>query len=49
MRVYYLEWNSQRFLAIRLGSQLTFTQDTLRDYLDVLITNLTDALLLISP
>lgn len=35
-RYYYLRWLSQRVLAIKCGSQLNFTQDTLRYYIDVL-------------
>ncbi len=48
-RYYYLKWYSQRVLAFRFGSQLTFNQDTFRDYFEVLIINLTNAILLIQP
>ncbi len=48
-RCFYLRWKSQRALAIRFGSQFNFNESTLRDYLQVLVTNLTNAIFLIHP
>lgn len=48
-RSFNLLWSSQTVLAMKFGDQLTFNQDTLREYVDVLMINLTNSILLIHP
>lgn len=48
-RYIFLKWASQRMLPIRFGSQFTFSKSTPIGYLEVFITNLTNAVLLINP
>ncbi len=46
---YYLKWNSQRILPMRFGTQFIIGVNTPISYLDVLMVNLTNAILLINP
>ncbi len=48
-RYYFLRWKSQRILPIRFGVQFTLNKSTPIGYLNVFITNLTNAVLLINP
>lgn len=48
-RYFYLQWKSQRMLPIRFGVQFIVNKDTPINYLNVLITNLTNGILLIHP
>lgn len=46
---YFLKWRSQCMLSIRFGVQFTVNKDTPINYLAVLMTNLTNSVLLINP
>ncbi len=46
---YYLRWKSQRRLPVRFGVQFTLNKDTPIKYFEVMMTNLTNAALLIDP
>lgn len=46
---YYMRWNSQRMLPVRFGAQFILSKDTPINYLAVLMTNLTNSILLINP
>lgn len=46
---YFLKWKSQRMLPVKFGTQFTLNKDLPINYLDVLMANLTDAVLLIYP
>lgn len=48
-RYYFLRWYSQRMLPIRFGVQFTLSEDIPNNYLSVLMTNLTNSILLINP
>lgn len=48
-RYFYLQWKSQRMLPIRFGVQFIVNKHTPINYLNVLVTNLTNAILLIHP
>lgn len=48
-RYYFLQWKSQRMLPIRFGTQFVINKDTPINYFNVLITSLTNAILLIHP
>lgn len=48
-RYYYLKWYAQKSLRIRFCSQFVLEKDTIIQYFSKLVTNLTDAILLINP
>ncbi len=48
-RYYFLQWNAQKSLSVRFGIQFILNMDTPFKYFEVLMTNMTDALLLINP
>lgn len=48
-RYYFLKWNAQRNLSLRFGIQFTLNRDASNTYFEVLMTNMTNALLLINP
>ncbi len=48
-RYLYLRWKSEYMLPVRFGGQFTLSRDTPMGYLNVLVTNLTNAALLIEP
>lgn len=46
---YFVKWRSQRLLPIRCGEQFILSQDSELNYYQILMTNLTNAILLIKP
>ncbi len=45
----FCRWRAQRLLPIKLGAQLTLCKDTPVIYLDVLLANITNVILLVNP
>lgn len=48
-RYNYLKWKSQRMLAIHVGTQFTLSKSTPIQFFEILMINLTNAILLIEP
>ncbi len=46
---YFLKWSAQRMLPMRFGTQFTLSKKTPISYIDVLMVNLTNAILLVNP
>ncbi len=46
---FYLRWKSQTLLAIRFGVQFTLSKKSFLNYFEVLMTNLTNSILLLNP